>query len=177
VIEPVGEEAMVRRSLAASRFLILFAVVGTLLSSAVLLLYGALVVVDIAVDTIREWSVSSEGAKTLSIEFIELVDLFLLGTVLYLIALGLYELFIDDTLPTPAWLHVETLDDLKNKLIAVIVVLLGVTFLRSAVAWKSGRDILFFGLAIAAVLVPLAAIQLFTTRGKAKRGGAPPAEP
>ena len=161
---------MVKRSLAASRYLMALAAVGTLLSSITLLVYGTLVVVELVIDTLREWSVSPDGAKNLSVEFIELVDLFLLGTVLYLIALGLYELFIDPDLPTPAWLHVESLDDLKSKLIAVIVVLLGVTFLGAAVSWKGGRDILYYGLAIAAVLVPLGALQLFTTRGKAKIG-------
>jgi uncharacterized membrane protein YqhA len=128
------------------------------------------------VETIREWSVSADRAKNLSIEFIELVDLFLLGTVLYLVAIGLYELFIDPDLPTPEWLHVESLDDLKSKLIAVIVVLLGVTFLGSAVSWKGCHDILYFGLAIAAVLVPLTVLQLFTTRSKAKSDGGSPGD-
>jgi uncharacterized membrane protein YqhA len=159
---------VLKQGLAASRFIIVFGVIGTLLASIALLVYGMLVVFDVVIATIREWSVSPEGAKHLSIEFIELVDLFLIGTVLYLIALGLYELFIDDTLPTPAWLHVETLDDLKSKLISVIVVLLGVSFLGSAMSWQGGKYILYFGIAIAAVLVPLAALQLFTTRGKAK---------
>lgn len=165
---------MVRRSLAASRYLIVLAVVGTLLSSVSLLLYGALTAIDIVIDTIREWSVSPKGAKNLSIEFIELVDLFLLGTVLYLIALGLYDLFIDESLPTPAWLHVNDLDDLKSKLVAVIIVLLGVTFLGSAVSWTGGRDILYYGLAIAAVLVPLGALQLFAMRDKSNNDAKPP---
>ena len=167
---------MVRRSLAASRYLIVLAVIGTLLSSAALLLYGTLVVIDLVVETMREWSVSADRAKNLSIEFIELVDFFLLGTVLYLVGIGLYELFIDPDLPTPEWLHVESLDDLKSKLIAVIVVLLGVTFLGSAVSWKGGHDILYFGFAIAAVLVPLTVLQLFTTRSKAKSDGGSPGD-
>ena len=167
---------MVRRSLAASRYLIVLAVIGTLLSSAALLLYGTLVVIDLVVETMREWSVSADRAKNLSIEFIELVDFFLLGTVLYLVGIGLYELFIDPDLPTPDWLHVESLDDLKSKLIAVIVVLLEVTFLGAAVSWKGGHDILYFGLAIAAVLVPLTVLQLFTTRSKAKSDGGSPGD-
>lgn len=167
---------MVRRALSGSRYLIVLAVIGTLLSSLTLLVYGALVVFDIVIDTIRLRSVSPEGAKDLSIEFIELVDLFLLGTVLYIISIGLYELFIDDTLPTPNWLHIDDLDDLKEKLIAVIVVLLGVTFLGSAVSWKGGRDILYYGLAIAAVLIPLGALQLFSLKSKSKKEVEQPTE-
>jgi uncharacterized membrane protein YqhA len=165
---------MLRRSLAGTRFLIVLAVIGTLLSSATLLIYGMLVVVDIVFDTIGESSISSDGAKKLSIDFIELVDVFLLGTVLYIIALGLYELFIDSTLPLEGWLHINDLDDLKDNLIAVIVVLLGVTFLGSAVSWEGGRDIFFYGLAIAAVLVPLGALQLFARSTKAKSDDIPP---
>lgn len=165
---------MVRRALSGSRYLIVLAVVGTLISSLTLLVYGALTAVDIVIDTIRHHSISPEGAKELSIEFIELVDLFLLGTVLYIIAIGLYELFIDDSLETPDWLHIENLDDLKDKLVAVIIVLLGVTFLGSAVSWKGGRDILYYGLAISAVLIPLGALQLVSMRGRKKCSARPP---
>jgi uncharacterized membrane protein YqhA len=118
---------------------------------------------------LRERTISTDRGKELTVDFIELVDLFLLGTVLYLIALGLYELFIDDTLPTPKWLHVEDLDDLKRKLIAVIIVLLGVTFLGSAVSWKGGIDILYYGIAIAAMLVPLSAVLFLSGRAKARQ--------
>ena len=159
---------MLSRVLAGSRYVVVAAVVGTLLASIVLLLYGTLVVLDIGRGLLRDGDVSATTAKALSIEFLQLVDLFLLGTVLYIIAIGLYELFIDDTLPTPAWLHIETLDDLKDKLISVIVVLLGVTFLGSAVSSKGGRDLFYDGLAIAAVLVPLVALQLWGARGKKK---------
>jgi uncharacterized membrane protein YqhA len=171
-----GEAIVVRQALSSSRYLILLAVIGTLISGVTLLVYGALVAIDIVIDTIRHQSISPEGAKELSVEFIELVDLFLLGIVLYIIAIGIYELFIDDTLPTPHWLHIDDLDDLKEKLIAVIVVLLGVTFLGSAVSWTSGKDILYFGLAIAAVLVPLGALQLYTLRSKAEKDEVEPPE-
>lgn len=154
------------RVLSASRYIVVVAVVGTLLASVTLLVYGTLVVADVAVDTAREGDVSAKTAKALSIEFLQLADLFLLGTVLYIIAIGLYELFIDDTLETPAWLHIVTLDDLKEKLISVIVVLLGVTFLGSAVSGEGGRDLLYEGVAIAAVLVPLIALQVFAGTSK-----------
>lgn len=166
---------MVRGALAGSRYVIVLAVIGTLISSLTLLVYGALTAFDIVIDTIRHHSISPEGAKELSIEFIELVDLFLLGTVLYIIAIGLYELFIDDSIEMPAWLHINDLDDLKDKLVSVIIVLLGVTFLGSAVSWKGGRDILYYGVAIAVVLIPLGTLQLFTARKK-KTADTKPAE-
>ncbi len=45
------------------------------------------------------------------------------------------ELFIDDTIPLPAWLQIHSLDDLKAKLISVVVTLLGVLLLGYAVSW------------------------------------------
>ena len=62
------------------------------------------------------------SSKILALGFIESIDLFLLDTVFFIISLGLYELFIGDTLEWPHWLVIHTLDDLKNKLIGVIVV-------------------------------------------------------
>ncbi|HSN46841.1 MAG TPA: YqhA family protein, partial [Casimicrobiaceae bacterium] len=86
---------------------------------------------------------------------IEIVDLFLLGTVFLIIALGLYELFISDKLDLPHWLVIRTLDDLKHKLIGVVVVVTAVLFLGQVVTWDGERDILGFGVAIAVVIAAL----------------------
>src|SRR2546430_666113 len=93
-----------------------------------------------------------------------MIDLFLLGTVLYIVALGLYELFIDDRLPMPAWLLIQDLDDLKNKLIGVVIVLLGVTFLGKVVTWDGDRNILFFGGASALVIIALGGFTAISAR-------------
>ena len=81
-----------------------------------------------------------------------MIDLFLLGTVLYIVAIGLYELFVDPGLPMPAWLRITTLDDLKERLLGVVGVLLAVTFLGSAVTWDGSANILALGLAVGVVL-------------------------
>ena len=147
---------MIRQILASSRFVIAFAVLGSFLSAVALIIYGFFTVFEIVWDMIAEHEVSAKGAKVYAVEFIELIDLFLLGTVLYIVALGLYELFVDQDLPMPGWLHITTLDDLKEKLIGVIIVLLGVTFLGDVVGETVvGVDILYVGLAIAAVIVAL----------------------
>jgi uncharacterized membrane protein YqhA len=76
----------------------------------------------------------------------------LLATVFYIIALGLYELFIDSSLPMPPWLEFHTLDDLKDKLLRVVVVLLAVLFLGQLVQWKGDTEILALGAAVALVI-------------------------
>jgi uncharacterized membrane protein YqhA len=85
-----------------------------------------------------------------------------LGTVLYIVALGLYQLFIDQNLALPRWLKVNDLNDLKRDLIAVVVVLLGVSFLGEVVNWEGDNDILPLGAGIALVIAALGFILWLT---------------
>ena len=139
---------MLRRILAGSRYIVVIAVIGSFLTSITVLIYGGITVGSIIFNAFMHGLFTVEGAKHLAVECIEVIDLFLLGTVLYIIALGLYELFIDESLPTPAWLMITTLDDLKAKLIGVIIVLLAVTFLAEVVNWNGSITILYLGLAV-----------------------------
>jgi uncharacterized membrane protein YqhA len=164
---------MVKDVLASSRFFIAIAVLGAFISSVVLIVVGLIAVVRVTLDTIREPWTDVEDAKRLSVEFIQLIDVFLLGTVLYIIALGLYELFVDQDLPMPGWLRIRDFDDLKDKLIGVIIVLLGVTFLGSAVTWREGKDILYFGAAIGLVILALAIVLHVFSRTHGTRGEEP----
>lgn len=86
---------------------------------------------------------------------IKLVDLVLLATVLDIMAIGLYGLFIDSRLPVPPWLRITDIDSLKQKLNGVVVTVLGVVFLEQVIAWDGTRDLLPFGLAVGAVVVAL----------------------
>jgi uncharacterized membrane protein YqhA len=147
---------MVRRVLASSRFFIVAAVLGSFLSAVVLILAGVVAVIHTAWEVIRHPRTDVAEAKHIAVDFIQMTDVFLLGTVLYIVALGLYELFVDPELPMPGWLRIRDLDDMKERLLGVIIVLLGVTFLGSAVTWDGTGDILPYGLAIAAVILALA---------------------
>jgi|FrelakmetLWP11LW_1041352.scaffolds.fasta_scaffold62574_2 uncharacterized membrane protein YqhA len=146
---------MIRSILTASRYLVLAAVLGSLAASLALFAYGVAETAVVIVDTIAKAEVSSKGGKALALAFIEIVDLFLLGTVLLMIALGFYELFIDPDLKLPEWLQIRTFDDLKNKLVGVVIVVLGVMFLGFVVAWDGTRDLLGIGVAIALVIAAL----------------------
>jgi uncharacterized membrane protein YqhA len=143
---------LVRRLLASSRYFIVVAVVGSFIASACALVYGGLATFVIVITTFRQLDFSTSGAKVLSVDLVTMIDLFLIGTVLYIIAVGLYELFIDPGLPMPRWLKITTLDDLKERLLGVVAVLLAVTFLGSAVTWNGSTDILSLGVAIGIVL-------------------------
>jgi len=142
----------VRRLLASSRYFIVVAVVGSFVASAAALLYGGIATFFIVISTFRSLEFTTTGAKVLSVDLVTMIDLFLIGTVLYIVAVGLYELFIDPGLPMPGWLKITTLDDLKERLLGVVAVLLAVTFLGNAVTWTGSTDILSLGIAIGLVL-------------------------
>jgi len=80
---------------------VIIAVLGSLTAAAALFVYGIAESTSVIVETAAKVEVSSKGAKALALAFIEIVDLFLLGTVLLMSALGLYELFIDERLKLP----------------------------------------------------------------------------
>jgi len=132
----------------------LIAVFGSFAASVTLLIYGALETVITIGHTLTE-PVSSANSKQLILSCIQIVDLFLLATVLYITALGLYELFIDERIKVPDWLEIHTIDDLKSKLTSVIVVVLSVLFLSEVVRWNGGTNILPLGAGIGLVIAAL----------------------
>jgi uncharacterized membrane protein YqhA len=158
---------MLRPLLSSSRYLVIAAVLGALAASLALFVYGLAETAVAITHAIAKAEVTSKGAKALALEFIEIVDLFLLGTVLLMIALGLYELFIDADLQLPDWLQIRTFDDLKNKLIGVVIVVLAVLFLGHVVGWDGQRDLLRLGAAIALVIAALSYF-LSTAKGGGK---------
>ncbi len=161
----------------ASRFIVSLAVVATFIGSAVLLVMATLTVIRLAIREIANFdfgpvvddhgaaadrqgggSLTSHHIDRIGVELIQITDIILLGTVLFIVSLGLYQLFIDQNIQLPRWLIVDDLNDLKRLLIGVTVVLLGVTFLGDVVEWDGQSDILHLGGAVALVIAALALI-------------------
>jgi uncharacterized membrane protein YqhA len=163
--------------LASSRYFIVVAVVGSFVASAAALVYGGLSTVRVVLQAYGAGVFDEKGAKLLAVELVTIIDLFLLGTVLYIIAVGLYELFVDPGLPMPAWLRITSLDDLKERLLGVVVVLLAVTFLGSAVTWDGSVNILALGLAVGTVLGVVSLTIAILARGHAAHPVPGPAAP
>jgi uncharacterized membrane protein YqhA len=146
---------MLRRALASSRYVIVVAVIGTFVASLALLVYEMIVVAAMLVDVVRTGTVSPPAAKTLAVGLIETVDVFLIAVAVYITSLGLYALFVDNTLPLRRWLEIHDLEDLKSNLVSVVIAVLAVLFLREAVAWDGSRDLLAFGAAVALIIAAL----------------------
>ena len=149
--------------------MVIIGVIGAFLAAISLFVYGGILTVQQIIETVQTGYVSSKGSKSLMLSFVEIADIFLLGTVMYIISTGLYELFIDDDIELPGWLEIHTLDDLKQKLVGVIVVVMGVVFLGNVIKWHGETEIIYYGAAIAFMVT---ALTYFTGQKKKKEEGA-----
>jgi len=145
----------VTRLIGLIRYIIIVAVLATLIAATALILFGTVETYVVIRDVFSKGEFTSKVAKTLLLSFIEITDIFLLATVLYIVALGLYELFIDHQVPVPNWLEIRTLDDLKDKLIGVIIVVIGVGFLGQFTTWNGETNLLISGGGAALVIAAL----------------------
>ena len=140
-----------------SRYLVLIAVLGLLLATLAVFIFGGIATVNIIIESFASGEYNAEGARQISIELIEMIDLFLLGTILLITSVGLYQLFIEPNMKLPEWLMVTNLEQLKFNLLAVIIVMLAILFLGVASEYVVESDgILDYGLAIAGVVAAIA---------------------
>ncbi len=158
--QPENDEPRAKgRLLSHTRFVIGVPVLGLFLGAVTLTVMAA-------VETVKVigHAITGELAKTEAVlDFIELADVFLLATVLYIMSLGLYELFIDDSAELPEWLTIHSLDDLKSKLVGVVSVVLAVSFLGLVIKGTEPQALAYQGVGIAAVV---AAMGYFLNGGK-----------
>lgn len=147
---------MLRNIVAGSRYMLIIAVLGTFVASLTVLLYAGFSVVINLIDIFSQFHFTTEEIKHVAITSIELIDLFLISTVLYIFSFALYSLFIDNKLPLPHWLEITNFNDLERRLLGLVVVLLTITFLGAAVDWSVGDySIAALGIAIGVVLFPI----------------------
>ena len=112
-----------------------------------------------------EWIGGDAGLIDLAIEYVEFTDMYLLAVVLYIMALGLFSLFITDEIELPAWLVFRDFDDLKERLVSVIVVMMGVHFLGVVLKDAPGLELLWLGLAVSAVILSLTLFSRLVFKG------------
>lgn len=133
------------------RYVVIVAVVGIALQA--IATYGW--AVWITGDFVRDLVSSSAWRQDDTIvELLQVLDLYLIGTVLIITAIGLYELFIGDV-QLPEWLVIRNLSDLKTKIVEVIVLVIGIKFVEKLVTVKDPIEVLWYGLGSAAVMAVL----------------------
>ncbi|WP_245808508.1 YqhA family protein [Deinococcus hopiensis] len=133
-----------------TRFVVLIAVVAVLLVAFSLFLQGTLLALYTIYETWRDMLREGvdQGTGEVAVAFLEVVSTMLKAVVFYLIGVGLYSLFIRPLNLTSA-LGVESLSDLEQKVVSVVIVILGVTFLEHFIAWKDPQDTLYFAASLA----------------------------
>jgi uncharacterized membrane protein YqhA len=173
--QPSGQIDRFSQLVGHSRFVVLLAVVAVLLVALSLFVFGA---IEALTGVWRAWKdllSGGLGATRLTVEFLEIVSLMLKAVVFYIIGVGLYSLFVAPLNITVS-LGVQTLNDLESKVVSVIVVILGVTFLEHFIRWEEPVATLQFGAAMALVVLPLVLFQRYAHKAKEEQKAHDPDE-
>jgi uncharacterized membrane protein YqhA len=109
------------------------------------------------------------------------IDLFLIGATLLISAIGFYELFLGEIrgggARMPGWLEMRDLNDLKGRVIGMIVMVLAVSFVELAVNADSsgetagGLQVLELGGGVAVVIAALTAFLRLTAHAGGRDEG------
>ncbi len=160
-------EKIFENSLWSSRFMVILAVIFGLIGAVVLF---AVASIDIIVTAKYVFTTYATGAHPEKFHqdvvggIIGAVDLYLIGVVMLLFAFGLYELFISKIDPAKdeegkenKLLAIHSLDQLKDKISKVIVMVLVVGFFQKVghTDYSTPIEMLYFALSITAVAVGL----------------------
>jgi uncharacterized membrane protein YqhA len=158
-------ERLFERGLWNSRFIVVVAVVASMMAAIAVFWITTVDVWYLVVHILHyaDPSLGAEARKALHDDtvthIVEVVDGYLLATVMLIFALGMYELFVSDideargSRSSSKILVIETLDDLKSRLAKVILMILIVSLFEHAVKMEMNTplDLLTFGGAIALV--------------------------
>jgi uncharacterized membrane protein YqhA len=156
-------EGRFEQALSLSRIVVVIPVIILLLAALSSFAYGTDVFVRSVADVVEDPQLTAHNLGYLLL----LTDLFLVGATLMIAAFGLYSLFITGTetgglaLRLPHWLRMHDLNDLKARVISMIILVAGVTFVDVAVESKNDLDTLYLGGAVALVIVALTAFLHF----------------
>lgn len=159
----------VEKGLYSSRYLAIFAVVGSLLAAIALFVKSTMYVGRGLWEFVSNFEVldvnehHKSPLQALMPYFVESVDTYLFAMVLIIFGIGVYELFINKIDPTeqnldtrPSWLQINSIDSLKSSLGNVILMVLIVSVFEHSLntTFDSPMDLL--QLSIGVVLVALA---------------------
>lgn len=149
-----------RKILGLTRYAVFVPAVASIIGALLLMAQGSISILMIVVDAVM----SNAYLKETIVEVLTAVDAILLGTVLLVIGYGLYELFVDTRLEVPEWLEVRDLDDLKSKLIGVVVAIIAVVFVGVFVDVNRAADVVAYGVGAGALVAGLALFALATRK-------------
>jgi len=148
-----------------SRFIVLLAVVFGLLGAIILFVVASMDIWGVAVytfNTIITHAHPEDFHEDIVAGIIGAVDLYLIAVVMFIFSFGLYELFISDIEAAEGkngskLLAIHSIDELKDKIAKVIVMVLVVNFFQRVLHtnFTTAIEMLYFALSIAALAVGL----------------------
>lgn len=141
-----------KRFLGLTRYAVVVPAIASIIGALLLMALGSISMVAVVIDSMT----TSLSLKETIVEVLTAVDAILLGTVLLVIGYGLYELFIDADIDVPLWLRVQNLDDLKSKLIGVVVAIIAVVFVGVFVDSNRASEVISYGVGAGAIVTGLA---------------------
>jgi uncharacterized membrane protein YqhA len=147
-------EAQFGQALSLSRIFVIVPVIVLLLSALASFAYGTYVFINSVTGIVDDRHLTHGNLGFLLL----LTDLFLVGATLMIAAFGLYELFIGrirGRLVLPGWLRMHDLNDLKARVISMIILVAAVSFVDEVIESKDGLDTLYVGGGIALVIAAL----------------------
>lgn len=158
-------EKWFEKGLWSSRIVILLAVVFSILASFALFLIGSADLYHVVTSTYQYFfsGVHPENFHAdVVAEIIGAIDLYLIAVVLLIFGFGIYELFISDIDVAKGEggekvLYVRSLDELKDKIAKVIVMVLVVNFFQRILhtEYKGALEMLYFSISITALSLGL----------------------
>jgi uncharacterized membrane protein YqhA len=124
-------------------------------ATAMVIVWGTAKTVSLAERLLQE---SGWKRDALVGELLEILDLFLIGAVLVIVTVALWQIFVDD-LSLPPSLEVTSLAALKRKISDLLLIVIAVQFAKQFLSGVRGLDLLYAGASVAlvgAVLVAFA---------------------
>jgi len=148
-----------------SRFIVILAVVFGLIGAIILFVVASMDIWGVAVytfNTIITHAHPDKFHEDIVAGIIGAVDLYLIAVVMFIFSFGLYELFISDIDQAEGkngskLLAIHNLDQLKDKIAKVIVMVLVVNFFQRVLHtnFATPLEMLYFALSIAALAIGL----------------------
>ena len=150
------------KSLWSTRFIVLVAVILSIISSVTLFLLGGWDIIQATINNNPLFNQNINTNNELLFKIISSIDLFLIGIVLLIFGFGVYELFISEInfakdKFADSTLKINSLDQLKNKIIKVIIIVLIVKFFEKVLKlshnFTTPNDLILFSLSILAICI------------------------
>ena len=144
------------------RYITILAVILSILSAFTLIVIGSWDIIEAVIFYNPLFDASIGSNNELLFKLISAIDLFLIGIVLLIFGFGIYELFVSEidfanAKFSESTLKIRDLDQLKNKIIKVIIIVLIVNFFEKVLKFSENfttpMDILYFGLSILSICV------------------------